>query len=66
LDWDLQLVTGILEEVYVIRDLCGGGKEYGSMKSLWANGLVLGLFSTYIVLFAADLGARGEKGEKED
>jgi len=62
----LQLVTGILGEVYVVRDVCGGGKECGSMESLWANGLALGLFSTYMVLFAGDLRARGEKGEKED
>jgi len=62
----LQLIAGILGEMYVIRSLREEGKNAGGMGSLWANGVALGLFSTYLVLFAGDLSARGGKGEKED
>jgi GNS1/SUR4 family len=57
----LQLVAGIIGEIYVIKDVWRGGRDCGSMESLWANGLALGLLSTYLVLFTGDLRARGEK-----
>jgi hypothetical protein len=61
----LQLVAGILGELYVIRDVWKGGRDCGSMDSLWANGLLLGLLSTYFVLFMGDLRARGDKGKEK-
>lgn len=61
----LQLIAGILGEVYAIRDVWSGGRGCGSMESLWANWLALGLLSMYLVLFTRDLRARGEKGKKE-
>jgi hypothetical protein len=62
----LQLVAGILGEIYVIRDVWSGSRECGSMDSLWANWLALGLLSTYFVLFMGDLRARGEKAGKKE
>lgn len=62
----LQLVAGILGELYVIRDVWNGGMECGSVDSLWANWAALGLLSTYLVLFSGDLRARGEKSGKKD
>jgi hypothetical protein len=62
----LQLVAGILGESYVIRDVWSGGRECGSVDSLWANWVALGLLSTYLVLFTRDLRARGEKGGKKE
>jgi GNS1/SUR4 family len=60
----LQLVAGMLGELYVIRDVWTGGRECGNMASLWANWLALGLLSTYLVLFTGDLRARGENGKE--
>jgi hypothetical protein len=62
----LQLVAGILGELYLIRDVWSGSRECGSMDSLWANWLALGLLSTYFVLFMGDLRARGEKAGKKE
>src|ERR1700753_815731 len=59
----LQLVIGILVELYLFKDIWSGERNCGSRESLWANGLALGLLSTYLVLFTGDLRARGEKGK---
>jgi hypothetical protein len=62
----LQLIVGISAEIYVMRDLQGGGRDCGSLESLWTNTLALGLLSTYFVLFVGDLRVRAKKGEKEE
>lgn len=62
----LQLLAGIVVELYVARDVWSGSRECGSMDSLWANWLALGLLSTYFVLFMGDLRARGEKAGKKE
>ncbi|KAE9371364.1 hypothetical protein N431DRAFT_545629 [Stipitochalara longipes BDJ] len=61
----LQLVAGILGEIYLVKFVWSGEEQCGSIDSLWANGLALGLLSTYLVLFTGDLRARGEKEKSE-
>jgi hypothetical protein len=54
----LQLVLGLLGEVFVLWRRCGGKER------LWASGVAMGLLGTYGVLFAGDLRGRGGKGGK--
>jgi len=61
----LQLIAGIAGELYVIMYVWSGSEDCGSMDSLWANVLALGLLLTYLVLFTGDLRAREEKKKIE-
>jgi len=54
----LQLVLGLLGEVFVLWSGCEG------KEGVWASGVAVGLLGTYGVLFAGDLMRRGEKNEK--
>jgi len=54
----LQLVLGLLGEVFIVWSGCGG------REGLWASGVAMGLLGTYGVLFAGDLRGRGEKDGK--
>jgi hypothetical protein len=54
----LQLVLGLLGEVFVLWGRCGG------KEGVWASGVAMALLGTYGVLFAGDLMRRGEKDEK--
>ncbi len=58
----LQLIMGILGEMFVVRkNLVAGGDCGGDM--LWANGVALGLLGTYAALFVEEVRGRGTKGE---
>lgn len=61
----LQLVVGIIGELFVLWEVIGGGR-CGDVEALWAHWVGLGLLCGYAVLFAGDVVARGKEGRKEE
>ena len=60
----LQLIGGMLGEVFIVRRKLAEGDCGGDM--LLANGVGLGLLGTYAMLFVEDVRGRGTKGNRED